>query len=162
MRAFYPFLIAIVALWAVPRNAQGQHLYVTDRRGVGLGVVSEFDASTGSAINADFIGALDSPSGIAVSNDIVFVTDVGRFNGRIGKYDATTGKAINAKLITGLEFPSGLALLGNTLFVTNSLSSGFVAEYDATTGAAISARFITGLSAPIGIAVKSAKIARQI
>src|SRR5215469_5872090 len=47
LRGFYAFLIAIAVFWAMARNAQGQHLYVTDQRGVRLGFVSEFNASTG-------------------------------------------------------------------------------------------------------------------
>jgi hypothetical protein len=61
LRAFYPFLIAVVALWAMPRNARAQ-LYITQNT-----TVSEYDATTGAAINANFITGLPQfPTGIAV------------------------------------------------------------------------------------------------
>src|SRR5271166_5294217 len=116
LRAFYPFLIAITALGVMPKNACAQ-LYVTSRPGSGAGVVSEYDASTGKVINANFITGLDGPYGLAVLGDTLFVANQG--SGTVGKYNATTGAAINASFITGLNGPFGLAVLGNTLFVAN-------------------------------------------
>jgi hypothetical protein len=63
LRAFYPFLIAIAALWAMPRTARAQ-LYVT-QGGTG-GIVSKYNATTGAAINANFITGLITPVGLAV------------------------------------------------------------------------------------------------
>ena len=62
MRAFYPFLIAAAALWAMPRTARAQ-LYVAEGTFVG-----KYDAKTGAAINASFITALIGPQGIAVKS----------------------------------------------------------------------------------------------
>jgi hypothetical protein len=153
LRAFYAFLIAFAALWAMPRNACAQ-LYVINN----FGGVSEYNATTGEVINASFITGLIDPAGLAVKGNTLFVANSGGF---VGKYDATTGAAINPGFITGLSQPFGLALLGNTLFVANqagrSRGAGTIGTYDATTGAAINASFITGLSAPFGLAVKSAK-----
>ena len=154
MRAFYAFLIAIAVLWAVLRNARAQ-LYVSSRPEGGLlGVVSEYNATTGEVINANMITGLSFPRALAVSGNKLFVANT--VSGTVGEYNATTGEVINANFITGLGGPAALALLGNTLFVANTLS-GTVGEYDATTGEVIKANFITGLSNPEGIAVKSAK-----
>jgi hypothetical protein len=153
LRAFYPFLIAIAALWAMPKNAHAQ-LYVTEDTGDIGGVVDKYDATTGAAISPSFITGLGFLFGLAVLGNKLFVVDVG--NGTVGEYDATTGAAINAAFITGLSFPVVLAVSGNTLFVTD-INDGTVGEYDATTGTAINAAFITGLQNPTGLAVKSAK-----
>jgi hypothetical protein len=104
LRAFYPFVIAIAVLWAMPRNAHAQ-LYITQDNGT----VSEYDATTGAAINANFITGLDVPSGLAVKGNTLFVANQG--NGTVGVYNATTGAAINANFITGLQFfPIGIAV----------------------------------------------------
>ena len=68
MPAFYAFLIAIAVLWAVLRNARAQ-LYVSSRPEGGLfGVVSEYNATTGEVIKANFITGLGNPEGIAVKS----------------------------------------------------------------------------------------------
>jgi hypothetical protein len=148
LRAFYPFLIAVAALCAMPRNARGQ-LYVSPEFHP-PGFVSEYDTKTGAAINPNFITGLNVPSGLAVKGNTLFVADFG--NGTVGEYDAKTGAAINANFITGLTGPSGLALKGNKLFVANivvaTIGTSTVGEYDAETGVAINASFITGLSNP--------------
>ena len=114
--------------------------------------MSEYNATTGAAINANFITGLNTPQGLAVNDNSLFVAEF--FGARVGKYDATTGVAINANFITGLGGPGGLALLGNTLFVADFVN-GTVGEYDATTGSAIN--FVAGLTLPYGIAVKIAQ-----
>jgi DNA-binding beta-propeller fold protein YncE len=115
LRAFYAFLIAFAALWAMPRNARAQ-LYVTQDSG-GTSFVSEYGTKTGEVINASFIPGLNLPRGLAVKGNPLFVSNLG--TNAVGKYDATTGAAINATFITGLDQPVGLAVLGNTLFVAN-------------------------------------------
>src|ERR1700739_4797301 len=151
LRAFYPFLIAIAALWAMPKNAHAQ-LYVTEVPGDNGGVVDKYDAKTGAAISPSFITGLNDPQWLAVKGNTLFVSNTFSDFPTVGKYDATTGAAINASFITGLNIPVGLAVLGNTLFVVNE-RNGTVGKYDATTGAAINASFITGLNGPIGLAV---------
>jgi DNA-binding beta-propeller fold protein YncE len=156
LRAFFPFLIAIAALLAMPRDARAQ-LYVT-QASASIGIVSEYDATTGKAINTNLITGLNSPSALAVSDTELFVATFE--DNQVGKYNATTGTAINAHLITGLQGPFvGLALntSGRRLFVANNGvapgSGRTVGKYNATTGAAIDASFITGLNGPNGLAV---------
>ena len=108
LRAFYPFLIAAAALWAMPKNARAQ-LYVTESTGPGvIGVVGEYDATTGAAINASFITGLRNPFGLAVLGNTLFVANFS--SGTVGKYDATTGAAISPSFITQLNEPAGLAV----------------------------------------------------
>jgi hypothetical protein len=166
LRAFYPLHIGIIGLWAMPRSARAQHLYVSNIPGGGvLPFVSEYHTKTGAAINPNFITGLFSPIGLAVSGNTLFVAN---FAGAVGKYNATTGAAISPSFIippsfpgavavlgnTGLNAPVGLAVLGNTLFVVNNGNT--VGAYDATTGATFNANFITGLDGPVAIAVKNA------
>jgi hypothetical protein len=146
--AFYAFLIAIAALWAIPRNACAQ-LYVSQLDKT-IGIVSKYD-TTGKLIKANFITGLNFPGGLALSGDTLFVVDHG--NNLVGKYAAATGGAINPGFITGLNFPTGLAVTGDTLFVANELP-GTVGAYNVTTGAPINASFISGLTEPFGLAVK--------
>src|SRR5580704_2380898 len=84
LRAFYPFLIATAALWAMPKNAHA-----------------------GGANSPSFITGLTEPIGLAVLGNTLFVANFS--NRTVGEYDATTGAAINASFITGLVVPTGLA-----------------------------------------------------
>jgi DNA-binding beta-propeller fold protein YncE len=160
LRAFYPFLIAAAALWALPKNASAQQdvgfigrIFITN----GFfenSLVSEYDYSTGKVVNAHFIRGLEEPRGLAVSGNDLFVVERG---GRVGKYDARTGGAINAGFITGLRYPEALAVSGDKLLVTNhnpeKLELVVVSEYDATSGKLINADFIAGPGKPTGLAV---------
>jgi hypothetical protein len=147
LRPLCTILLGIAALWAMPGNARAQVLYVSQGS---PGIVGEYDATTGDAINANFITGLSGPGDLALSGNNLFVTTF--YSPTVSEYDATTGEAINASFITGLNEPSGLALSGNNLFVVN-YGSDTVGEYNATTGAAINANFITGLNLPNGLAV---------
>src|SRR5215469_8577530 len=102
-RALYPFLIAIAALSAMPRNAHAQ-LYVIHS----IGDVSEYYAKTGAVINANFITGLSGPADLALLGNTLFV--VNENSGTVGQYDATTGAAINASFITGLTRLLGIAV----------------------------------------------------
>ena len=123
----------------------------------GLGRVGAYNATTGGAINANLVTALNAPVALALSGNTLFVANSANGDldlGSVGEYNATTGAAINANFITGLQGPDGLAVFGNTLFVATVESGlGRVGEYDATTGAAINANFITGLQSPAGLVV---------
>src|SRR5271166_6737806 len=132
-RALSMLLVGMAALWAIPRSARGQ-IYVSN----GFDRVGKYDATTGAAINANFITGLSQPTGLALSGNNLFVADYS--NNSVGKYDATTGATINADFITGLQSPLALASSGNILFVAYDRTVG---KYDATTGAAINANFIT-------------------
>ena len=164
LRALYPFLIAVAVLWAMPRNAQAQILYVTNRPGSGAVVVSKYNAITGALINANFITGLSNHNdiGLAVLGNTLFVADCGRDT--VGAYDATTGAAIKAEFITQLPCPQGLALkppskfphgAGPILFVVN-FRINRIGAYDGSTGATINPSLITvGLSSPVGLAFTS-------
>ena len=122
LRAFYPFLIAAAALWAMPKNARAQ-LYVTELPGGGdIGVVGKYDAKTGAAISPSFITGLSEPEGdLAVLGNTLFVANT--VGNTVGKYDANTGAPIvlsPSPFITGVNFPVGLAVSGNKLFVANA------------------------------------------
>jgi DNA-binding beta-propeller fold protein YncE len=102
LRAFYPFLIAAAALWAMPRTARAQ-LYVAEGTFVG-----KYDAKTGAAISPSFITGLNFPVGLAVKGNTLFVAN--NPGSTVGAYDAKTGAAINASFITGLFGPQGIAV----------------------------------------------------
>src|SRR5215469_56607 len=87
-RALYAFLIVIAALSAMPTNAQAQ-LYVTQLPSFPsfVGIVSEYNATTGEVIKREFIKGLRGPDGLAVLGNTLFVAN-GTGN-TIGKYDAT-------------------------------------------------------------------------
>ena len=104
LRAFGSFVIAGVALLAMPGKSGAQQLYVTNMPG-GAGVVSEYNAETGEMIKAKFITGLTLPFGLVVKDNWLFVVDE---TGFVGKYNASTGKAINAGLISGLNAPAGV------------------------------------------------------
>jgi hypothetical protein len=95
---------------------------------------------------------LNSPTGIAISGNIIYVVNFG--GGTVGEYNATTGSAINVSFITGLgvSVPSGIAVSGSSLYVTNT-SSGTIGEYNSITGAPINTALITGLNFPFAIAL---------
>ena len=83
----------------------GNTLYLDSSNGVG-----EFDATTGSAINASLVTGLggDQVSGLAVSGGDLYVIE--NALGQVGEYDAVTGAVVNAALITGLSNPAGIAI----------------------------------------------------
>ena len=61
-------LIAVTAVWAMPRNACAQLYIAQQGAGERSGVVREYDAATGDAINANFITGLNYPFGLAVKD----------------------------------------------------------------------------------------------
>jgi DNA-binding beta-propeller fold protein YncE len=132
-------VIGIASLWAMPRSAHAQ-IYVSQGDTAGIG---EYDATTGAAINANFITGEGGLGGslLLSGNDLFASTGNPSFILTIAEFNATTGAAINASFITGVH-GGELALSGNNLFVVNGNTVG---EYDATTGAVINANFITGL-----------------
>ena len=71
-RALCALLLGIAALWAMPRSASSQVLYVAD----GNGRVSTYNATTGVAINANFITGLNEPYGLALSGNTLFVSSL--------------------------------------------------------------------------------------
>jgi DNA-binding beta-propeller fold protein YncE len=72
----------------------GNTLYVS---GAALGSVGKYNATTGAAINANFITGLNDPFGLALSADgtALLVSN----GSMVSEYNATTGAAINANFI---------------------------------------------------------------
>ena len=97
--ALCTLLLGIAALWAMPRSARAQ-LYVTQQTGVGS-TVGEYNATTGAAINANFITGLDDPYGLALSGNNLFVAC--QFSNTVGEYNATTGVLVQFP-INGCSF----------------------------------------------------------
>lgn len=113
--------------------------------------IATFDATTGAAINSNFIRDSNQPKGIALSGNILYVADYTA--NAVSEYNASTGALINSNFITGLSGPTGLLLAGSHLYVTNYAGNS-VGEYDATTGTTINDSLITaGLNAPFGLAI---------
>jgi len=121
---------------AMPRNAQAQR-YATQLVGFRPeGIASEYNSTSGTVINPNFVRGLSGSVELAVMGNTLFVST---FNdGTVGAYDASSGTAINAKFITGLNEPTGIAVAGNLLFVASfgsQFGAGFVGQYEATSGA---------------------------
>jgi hypothetical protein len=151
LRACSASLIAIAAVLGMSSTAHAQ-LYVSQ---LGALTVSEYNATTGVAINANLITRLRMPSRLAVQGNTLFVANE---SGSVGKYDAATGAAINPSFIAGMQFfPQGLAAQGNILFVAN-FGFGTVGKYDVATGKAINANFITGVGLPTALALSGERL----
>jgi hypothetical protein len=158
-RGLYALLIGITALWAMPKSAHAQVLFVSQvGSGANTGTVSQYNATTGALINPNFITGVNDAGAILLSGNTLYVADASAF-GPVGAYNATTGAAINTTLIKGLGAPAGLLVSGNTLYVANrdpSTVQTRVGSYNAATGAVINATLITGLgldSNPAGLAL---------
>jgi hypothetical protein len=68
--------------------------------------VGKYNATTGAAIDANFITGLSVPMGIDVVENSLLVCNNG--TAVVGKYDATTGAVINANFITGMDGPAAV------------------------------------------------------
>jgi hypothetical protein len=80
----------------------GNDLYV-----VSNGVVGEYNATTGAAINASLISAgITAPYGIAISGTDLYVAN----GNSIGEYNANTGATIDGAIGTGIGTATGLAV----------------------------------------------------
>ena len=125
-RSLCTLFLCIVALWSSPRSAHAQ-LYVNQQApptSQAQSGVSEYNTTTGAAINPNFITGLNEPVAIAVSGNDLFVANIiGGTAGVVSEYNAATGTPINANFITGLIEPEAIALLGNSLFVANDISA---------------------------------------
>jgi WD40 repeat protein len=128
LRVLFAVLITCTPFLAMPGRAQAQ-LYVSSRTN---GTVSEYNATTGAVINANFITGLTAPEGLLLLGDVLFVANFGSGSGGwVGKYDATTGAAISQSFLTGTDLvPSGLASSGGDIWVVN-LPIGQVFKYNA-------------------------------
>jgi hypothetical protein len=63
--ALCTLLIGIATLWAMPRSARAQLLYVVQNTANSVG---EYNVITGAVINANFITGLSGPGGLAVAS----------------------------------------------------------------------------------------------
>ena len=123
--------ITLALTCGLAANLKAQNIYVGSPN---AGTVAEYRLN-GSTVNASLIPGLNSPQGMVISGNDLFVGD----GTTVGEYNATTGAPINTSLITGIAGfgVTGLAISGNDLFVT--ADSETVGEYNATTGAPINA-----------------------
>ena len=85
-----------------PVTASAQYLYVANTNYIGL-----YDATTGAAINTNFISGLHYAQGMAVLGTNLFVANGDTLS--IAEYNAFTGALISSNFITGLNSP--LAML---------------------------------------------------
>jgi hypothetical protein len=102
--ALCTLLLCIAAFWANPRSARAQLYVIQDASPTTQeeSSVSEYNTTTGAAINANFI-KLNEPVALAVSgNDMFVVNLVGGSSGVVSEYNATTGATINATFVAGL------------------------------------------------------------
>lgn len=111
--------------------------------------VSEYDATTGQVLNANFITGVNEPEALSLSGNDLYVVNGG--SSTVGVYNATTGAAINANLFTEINIPEGILVSGNIVYVTTF--AGTVADYNATTGAVINDSLISGLQDAQGLAI---------
>jgi DNA-binding beta-propeller fold protein YncE len=63
--------------------------------------------TSGSTVNASLITGFDSPQGIAISGNDLFVSNTG--DGTVGEY-TISGGTVNTDLISGLSGPYGIAI----------------------------------------------------
>ena len=131
-----------------PVTASAQYLYVANTNYIGL-----YDATTGAAINTNFISGLHYAQGMAVLGTNLFVANGDTLS--IAEYNAFTGAVITTNFISWSFFtgnqPYGLAFSGTNLLVAST--AGYIGEYNSTTGAAINTNFITGLYQPKDITI---------
>jgi hypothetical protein len=85
---------------------------VADLLPLTFGKVGEYNATTGEAVDAEFITGAPpfDPIGLALLGNTLLVVD--QSNGTVGQYNATTGEALNANFITGLTTPSFIVVKG--------------------------------------------------
>jgi hypothetical protein len=150
-------LVGLTAAVAAGPAQARQVLLVTNFNAFTVG---EYNATTGAAINGNFINnsqGLNGPEGLARDgNNHIFVTNVN--TNTVGEYNATTGATVNATFITsgqGLAQPLGLLLDGLGHILVANYGNNTVGEYDASTGATVNAAFINGqgLNLPRGLAL---------
>src|SRR5580704_9675308 len=103
--------IALALTYGLAVTLKAQDLYVSIINFGHPDVVGEYGLD-GSTVNASLISGLDSPNGIAISGDDLFVANAG--SGTIGEY-TLSGATVNASLITGLDDPTGIAISGTNL-----------------------------------------------
>ena len=145
------FIMPALAIWSATA-AGADHIFV--QTGVYNGGVGEYTLA-GGTVNAAVVSGLDTPRGIAVSGQNLFVVD--HNDGLIGEYTLSGGTVDDALIgvndqVGGVYAPQALAVSGSNLFVTGYGGSGTVGEYT-TNGATVDRTLITGVAGPYAIAV---------
>jgi hypothetical protein len=129
------------AVWSLPGEAFAQ-LYVGQS-----GSIGEYDASTGAAINADFItGSNVASAHLTLSNGLLY----GSTGFNVNVYDFATGAVVHNNFIAGGPIIQGVAVSGNTLFAANQVNNS-VGAYDPSTGATINVNFLGAVPQPLGL-----------
>ena len=128
----------------------GNTLYAADYTS---GVINTYNATTGAALNLNFITGLDNPRGLAFdTSGNIFVTNFG--SGNIGKYNATTGAEIDAEFITGVTHAFGITLDGDDMYVSNfDFTINTIGKFNAADGSVINRSFVTEIGNPTGLVV---------
>jgi YD repeat-containing protein len=150
--------VAFLLVWILLPGSASAQLYVAQ---YGFGTVSEYDLTSGAAINVNLIDTgLSTPAGLALSGNTLFVANSGV--NMVGKYTVNATMVTEASptfISTGLSTPIGVAVSGSHLFVVNANGNQAISEYDATKGMLQSASFLppstTQVGGPIAIAVSS-------
>lgn len=122
---------------------QGNNLFVASQ---GSQRISQYDATTGSLINANFITNVYNPTAMVIdAAGRLYVTNNG---GSVSVYSAATGGAINTNFITGLVTPMGLALDNAGRLYVSATNGNTVSVYDSLTGTLLNSSLIAGLVNP--------------
>ena len=120
---------------------QGDEFYVLHGP-AGDEIVSTYNASTGTLIDANLIG--DPPGATLVVNDnVLYISSTGAGQNYITEWNATTGAYIGE-----IYAPDAVSMTasGNYLYVTYGTFNGDLSVFNTTTGALVSGFSITGLS----------------
>jgi hypothetical protein len=148
---------AFLFMWILMPGSASAQLYVAQD---GKGSVSEYDPTSGAAINGNLITGLAGPGGLALSGNTLFVANAG--GDMVGKYtvNATMVTEVNPTFInSGLSTPIAVAVSGSHLFVVNAAGNTTIGEYDANTGMLQNASVLppstTQVGGPSAIAVSS-------
>ena len=142
-------MAAFFLVWILPPGSACAQLYVAQ---FGFGTVSEYNPTSGAAINANLIATgLSAPAGLALSGNTLFVANSGV--NMVGKYtvNGTMVTAANPTFInTGLSTPVSVAVSGSHLFVVSENGNQAISEYDANTGMLEKASFLPPSTTQVG------------
>lgn len=121
----------------------------------GNNAIGEYSATTGAAINPNYITGLGHPVDVVLTGTNLFVTN--QYSYTVSEYSAATGALINASFITGASLCNGIAFAANGTSYVSLDGNGSVGEY-AANGSTINADFISGLSGPAQVALSGSNL----
>jgi len=117
------------------------------------GVVAEYDATTGAAVNTSLL-TIPGSQGFALSGNDLYVTSFNSGSYTVGKYllggSPGTISTVNSSLITGSGGPMAIAVDGSDLFL-DSFGGNKVLRYD-TSGTLLSSNLVGTLGGSVGLA----------